>query len=68
MTVIEQRTMESFIDLNSKIPEITLRDLFACFAMNGFLSRDVHSNWDMSDIADLSYQQADFMLQKRKEK
>lgn len=68
MTVLEQRTYDSLIDLNSKIPEITLRDLFACFAMNGFLSRDIHTVWNMSDIADLAYQQADFMLQKRKEK
>ena len=36
MTVLEQRTMEAVMQINDKIPEMELRDLFAMHILGAF--------------------------------
>ena len=66
MTIEEQRTMRAIQSMNSKMPEVTLRDLFAMNAMQGFLT--CGKEWDMQEIAELSYRQADAMFEVRNKK
>ena len=44
-----------------------LRDHFAGLAMQGLLAADVRVVWDNESIADLAYDQADAMLERRGE-
>ena len=45
----------------------SLRDHFAGLAMQGLLTADVRVVWDNESIADLAYDQADAMLERRGE-
>ena len=45
-----------------------LRDHFAGLAMQGLMAADVRVVWDNESIADLAYDQADAMLERREKK
>ena len=64
MTREEQITMQSLQRLERKIPDMTLRDLFAMAYMNGVVSR-VHINDDYEEKAVMAYKVADAMLKAR---
>lgn len=66
MTILEQRTYDSLIDLNSKIPEITLRDLFAMSSINGLIHNVCISEGSVQKYANKAYLIADAMLEARK--
>lgn len=64
-TMEELRTMQAIQSISHKLPDLTLRDLFAMQAMNGLLS----GNWyTFNEIAKSAYQMADAMLVARKDK
>lgn len=65
MNILEQLTMEHLCNLDSKIPELTLRDLFAIAIINGFSANTTFDTRALSDIAKLAYEQADEMLKAR---
>ena len=66
-TMEELRTMESIQSINHKIPELTLRDLFAMNALNGLVVGD-WGNQDTEGMANLAYMLANAMLKARSEK
>lgn len=72
MTIIEQNTMEAIQDLNSKIPNVELRDLFAMHALNGLMVQSEGMNspdfWDYDALARFAYEAADAMIYARKHK
>ena len=56
-------------DLREDLREgISLRDHFAGLAMQGLMAADVRVVWDNESIADLAYDQADAMLERREKK
>ena len=64
---------EELREENSKLREelregISLRDHFAGLAMQGLMAADVRVVWDNESIADLAYDQADAMLERREKK
>lgn len=62
-TMEEMRTMEAIQSISHKIPEVTLRDMFAMQALNGLLS----GNWyTFKEIPKAAYELADAMLIARK--
>lgn len=65
MNVLEQQTMEHLCNLDSKIPNLTLRDLFAIAIINGFSANTTLNTKPLSDLAELAYKQADEMLKAR---
>ena len=65
MTIIEQNTMESIQNINQKIPELKLRDIFAMHALNGMLASPDYSGTP-EQLADYAYQYADAMKERRK--
>jgi hypothetical protein len=65
MTVIEQNTMESIQNINQKLPELKLRDIFAMHALNGMLASPDYSGTP-EQLADYAYQYADAMIERRK--
>lgn len=65
-TIEEQRTMIAIQQLNAKVPEVTLRDLFAMSVLNGLISGRYVTDVNKKDIAELAYKQADVMLEARK--
>ena len=73
--------LDSINEINRKMPEITLRDMFAMNAMNGILNDNMRTAVDdilrndekdkdfwTERIAAASYKMADAMLQARKKK
>lgn len=66
MTREEQSTMQAIQQLNRKIPEVTLRDLFAMSVINGMSANIDLNNDTLEHLAELSYKQADAMLEARK--
>lgn len=65
MTVLEQETIESVIDLNRKVPEITLRDLFAMSVMSGLEANGNCNCYNAQELAEMAYCHADAMLKAR---
>lgn len=64
-TIEEQRTMQAIQQLNRKVPEVTLRDLFAMSYLNGILTnRAMHYDYDQEAV--FAYRVADAMLEARK--
>lgn len=63
-TVEEQRTMIAIQNINRKLPEVTLRDLFAMSALNSLIQINM-SPFDK--IAKFAYCFADAMLEARKQ-
>ena len=53
---------------NRKLDNAALRDHFAGLAMQGLIAADVRVVWDNESIADLAYDQADAMLERREKK
>lgn len=67
MTTLEQQTMEHLCNLDSKIPKLTLRDLFAMSALNGMYANDTHyTDCTYRDFAEMAYKQAEEMIKVRK--
>lgn len=64
MTIEEQNTMKAIQNINRKLPDVELRDLFAMSVMTGLASYSTDRPLDM--IAELAYKQADAMLEARK--
>lgn len=66
-TMEEMITMEAIQSINYKIPELTLRDLFAMSVMTGTLANSKASGFS-EDFARRAYIYADAMLEARKTK
>lgn len=66
MTTVEQRTHEAIQDINRKLPDLELRDLFAMGSIAGMSSNSDFNNHTLEDLAELAYKQADAMLKARK--
>lgn len=67
MNILEQQTMEHLCNLDSKIPNLTLRDLFAMSALNGMYANDIYyTDASYRDFAEMAYKQADEMIKVRK--
>lgn len=64
-TIEEQRTMIAIQQLNRKVPEVTLRDLFAMNSLNALLQKPIES---FETVAEQSYRLADAMLEARQKK
>lgn len=64
MTIEEQNTMRAIQNINRKLLDVELRDLFAMSIMTGLASYSTDRPLDM--IAELAYKQADAMLEARK--
>ena len=81
MEVCVYHALDSINEINRKMPEITLRDIFAMNAMNGILNDNMRTAVDdilrndekdkdfwTERIAAASYKMADAMIQARKKK
>lgn len=66
MTREEQSTMQAIQQLNRKIPEVTLRDLFAMSVMPTLLKDFPYDNESIKSMARKSYIIADAILEARK--
>lgn len=67
MNVLEQQTMEHLCNLDSKIPNLTLRDLFAISALNGMYANNTYfTDATYRDFAEMAYKQAEEMIKVRK--
>lgn len=67
-TVEEQRTMQAIQNINRKLPEVTLRDLFAmCFVISGKFSSRGSGSYIDDDYGKWAYKYADVMLEARKQ-
>ena len=66
MEVCVYHALDSINEINRKMPEVTLRDLFAMNAMNGYLSKAYRDNSNLEELASESYKVADAMLKARK--
>lgn len=67
MNVLEQQTMEHLCNLDSKIPNLTLRDLFAMSVLNGMYANSTYfTDATYRDFAVMAYEQAEIMIKVRK--
>ena len=67
MNVLEQQTMEHLCNLDSKIPKLTLRDLFAMSSLNSIYANNTNfTDATYRDYAVIAYKQADEMIKVRK--
>ena len=66
MVIEEQNTMKAIQNINRKLPEVTLRDLFAMSVISGMSANSGLNNHILEDLAELAYKQADAMLEARK--
>lgn len=67
MEVCVYHALDSINEINRKMPDIELRDLFAMYAMQGFISKS-YFNVDEHDLPKMAYELADAMLKARKQK
>jgi hypothetical protein len=67
MTREEQITMQAIQRLERKIPDMTLRDLFAMSALNGILCSGTYHNASLDHKVKQSWELADAMLRARGE-
>lgn len=65
-TVEEQRTMQAIQQLNRKVPEVTLRDLFAMSVIQTQVKDCLYEDEEIEAMAKESYRVADAMLEARK--
>ena len=63
MTIEEQNTMKAIQNINRKLPDIELRDLFAMSTLNALLQKPIES---FEIVTEQSYRIADAMLEARK--
>lgn len=81
MEVCVYHALDSINEINRKMPEVTLRDMFAMNAMNGILNDHMRTAVDdilrndekdkdfwTERIASASYKMADAMMKARKQK
>ena len=67
MEVCVYHALDSINEINRKIPDVTLRDIFAMNALNGILASPDFSG-SPEVITETAYQYADAMIQARKKK
>lgn len=65
MTREEQVTMQAIQRLERKIPDMTLRDLFAMSALNGTLRATFYTDKELEMKVEQAYKLADMMLKTR---
>ncbi len=65
MTVEEQRTMQAIQNINRKIPEVTLRDLFAMSIIQTQVDSCYYQDNEIKEMAEQSYRIADAMIEAR---
>ena len=65
-TVEEQRTMIAIQQLNRKVPEVTLRDLFAMSIIQTQVKDCLYDDNEIKAMAEQTYRIADAMLEARK--
>lgn len=65
MTIEEQRTMQAIQRLNAKVPEVTLRDLFAMSVIQTQVKDCLYADNEIKEMAKQSYRIADAMLEAR---
>lgn len=63
MTREEQDTMKAIQNINKKLPNLELRDLFAMSSLNALLQKPIES---FEIVTEQSYRIADAMLEARK--
>lgn len=63
MTREEQDTMKAIQNINRKLPDLELRDLFAMSSLNALLQKPIES---FEIVTEQSYRIADAMLEARK--
>lgn len=72
MEVCVYHALDSINEINRKMPEVTLRDLFAMHALNGLMvqneSMESPDLWNYDALASCAYEAADAMLKARKHK
>ena len=68
LTKEELATHRAIQRLGQKIPDITLRDLFAMSAIGGMSANSGLNNHTLEQLAELAYKQADAMLKAREKK
>lgn len=66
MTREEQYTMNAIQNINRKLPDLELRDLFAMSVISGMSANSGLNNDTLERLAELAYKQADAMLEARK--
>lgn len=67
MTIEEQNTMKAIQNINRKLPDIELRDLFAMNALFALVNARDNSCYSCIGTAEDAYNLADSMLKARKE-
>lgn len=65
-TALGQRTIEAIGTACAKASGVTLRDVFAMSALNGFLSSVHCDEGDLDELPAMAYKLADVMLEARK--
>lgn len=65
-TVEEQRTMQAIQNINRKLPEVTLRDLFAMSSINGLIYDVGIDEENVQRYANKAYLIADAMIEAKK--
>lgn len=65
LTVLETRTHEAIQAMNAKIPEVTLRDIFAMSALNGLIAKGYFDELTSSELSTIAYNIANKMLETR---
>ena len=68
MEVCVYNALDSINEINRKMPEVTLRDLFAMSALQGILPTPYGQGAENENVAASAYAIADAMLQARKKK
>ena len=68
MEVCVYHALDSINEINRKIPEVTLRDLFAMSALQGILPTSYGQNANNENVAASAYALADEMIKARKRK
>ena len=68
MEVCVYHALNSINEINRKMPEVTLRDLFAIHSMNALLPTGWGMEASEDNIAKYSYKMADAMLEARSKK
>lgn len=68
MTREELSTMNAIQNINRKLPDLELRDLFAMSIINGMSANSGLNDDTLEHLAELAYKQADAMLEVRNKK
>ena len=67
MEVCVYHALDSINEINRKMPDVTLRDIFAMNALNGILASPDFAGTPY-EVTKIAYEYADLMIQARKKK